>query len=467
MEEKLITVATMLFILSMISERVVTFFKLWCVTGNSFLFGIVSSEIDTSVKSDDPVKENKREKAILSINLSISFLIALISKASLFEMFTYEKGSDLEFLLGWDFNSLDTYKFFSILIGCGLTACFISLGSKFWHDMLDMLFYAKNLKEKLVDKATYEITTLKQLDEYIETDYYELAQACWEQNKDKINSLPNIVNSFVAFSSNLPNSKPVIILNSSLKNGGSYPPSFSAELNSGKPISVRTVVVYDYDIPTIHFGSGNNVFEQNHAQVNGTICCAVSRKNKNYLLTCAHVLTGGINKIKPTNKKGWISSPIADDSCSNDINGNPIGTWSYGLIDDSYDIALIEINENTQLVDNDIKEVEVNVENQTRKAIWVNGNINKKSGFVISFTKDATEFKYNGNSHHLKNLLMISKNNIGSGLLKSLTVGGDSGALVYLTKEKKALGMVVGGNKQYTFAIPMTDILKKTETNLT
>jgi hypothetical protein len=64
----------------------------------------------------------------------------------------------------------------------------------------------------------------------------------------------------------------------------------------------------------------------------------------------------------------------------------------------------------------------------------------------------------------LKGLLVLSKN--GADYFKSLTVGGDSGALVYLTKEKKALGMVVGGNTQYTYAIPFSGILNETKTTL-
>jgi V8-like Glu-specific endopeptidase len=379
-------------------------------------------------------------------------------------MFTYDGKSDLKFLLGWDFASLDPHKFFSIFIGCGLTACFISMGSKFWHDMLDMLFYAKNLKEKLVDAETYKINNLKKRVAYIETEYYEMAQACLEQNKDKIEGLANIVDSFVGFNSHLPDAKPVIILNSSLKSGGSYPTSFSAQLSTGH-ITVEVVVIYDYEMPTIQFGSGDNVFEQNHAQVNGTICCALRGKNKNYFLTCAHVLTGGINKIKPANKKGWISNPIIDDSCSNNNDGNPFGTWSYGLIDGFYDIALIEINPDTEPVINEINQFEADSKNQTRKGICVNGNINKKSGFVISYKKDSTEFKYNGSTHHLKNLLVLSKNLTEP--FKSLTIGGDSGAIVYLINEKKALGMVVGGNSQYTFAIPLAGILEETETTLT
>jgi hypothetical protein len=372
MLSKSIAIATMFFILSLISERFITWFKLYFFKkGNTLLWIFFKWDKDYSVKTDDPVFEKEREQRILLLNIALSILIAFLIHANLFNILnqdgkTTSKLGWEEYQLKFDIDEIGSFLF--ELFGCIFAGLLMSLGSKFWHDTLDLLFYTKNLKEKLVDAETHKVNNLKQLDEYVETEYYELAQLCWEKNKDKINNLPNIVNSFIGFDSNLPDAKPVIILNSSLKSDGSYPTTFNADLSSGKPISVKTIVVYNYDIPEIHFGSGNNIFEQNNAQMNGTICCRVSRNNKNYFLTCAHVLTGGINKVKPPNKKGWITNPSQDDSYSNDNNGDPIGTWSYGQIDDSYDVALIEININTDS-DNDIHEFESDVEHQARKAI--------------------------------------------------------------------------------------------------
>jgi hypothetical protein len=462
MYEKLTMVATMLFILSMISERVVTFFKLWCVEGNSFLFFIVPKALDTSKKYEDATLENKRQRAILSINLTISFFIALISNASLFKMFTYDSETDVNFLLGWDFASLDLHAFGSMLVGCALTACFISLGSKFWHDMLDMLFYAKNLKEKLVDKATYEATSLKNLEQYLETNSYELAKIALEQNKIFIDSLSGIVNCYVGFSSD---SKPVIILNSTLPFGGSYPHSLNGKLNYGQPFTVRTEIIYSYEIPKLHLNSGDNVYEQNNAYVNGTICCAVSKNNTEYLLTCAHVLTGGISQVTNTDSEGWLLNPTEKDIYSNDSNENAIGSWKYGEINNLFDAALIEIDLEIGAITNPVHSFESYPEEQLHKKVFVNGDINKSEGYVIGYQKQKIDFHYNGNTHQLKELIIISKNTIGN--LKSLTEGGDSGALVYLTQEKKALGMVVGGNSQYTYAIPIERILSRTKTILT
>ncbi|WP_163409763.1 hypothetical protein [Flavobacterium ajazii] len=380
-------------------------------------------------------------------------------------MFTYDtdnKNNDVAFLLGWDFATLTPYTFGSILIGCALTACFISLGSKFWHDMLDMLFYAKNLKEKLVDKATYETASLKNLEQYLETNSYELAKIALEQNKIVIDSLSGIVNSFVGFSSN---SKPVIILNSTLPSGGSYPQSLKARLNYGQPYAVPTEIRYSYETPKLHLNSGDNVYEQNNAYVNGTICCAVSKNNTEYLLTCAHVLTGGVIQVANTDNEGWLLSPAEKDIYSNDNNDSTIGSWKYGEINNLFDAALIEVDLEIGSIINPVHTLESYPEEQLHKKVFVNGDINKSEGYMIGYQKQKIDFHYNGNTHQLKELIVLSKNTVGN--LQSLTEGGDSGALVYLTQEKKALGMVVGGNSQYTYAIPLERILKRTKTILT
>lgn len=465
MYEKLTMVAIMLFILSMISERVVTFFKLWCTEGNSFLFFIVPKALDTSKKYEDEILENKRQRAILSINLTISFFIALISNASLFKMFTYDDKTDVNFLLGWDFETLDLHTFGSMIVGCALTACFISLGSKFWHDMLDMLFYAKNLKEKLVDKATYQANNIKQLDEYIQTDYYDLARLCLEQNEAKLTKLPGFVDCFVG-NSQIPNDdKPAIIILSFLNESNEYPSILEATLNSGKTFTIKVQVNYNFSTPTIHLGYSDDIYEVNNADVSGTICCTVKKDNNMFFLTCAHVFTGGLSNVPQDNDRGWFIDTVADDVSSFDNNNVSIGSWCFGQITNSLDIALVDINDTTEVADNPAKTHEFYSDQLLRKSVSVNGNVNKTNAVVAGFTKKNIDFEYNGSTHALTNLIMIKKSNDGPP--ESVTEKGDSGALVFLDDGKKALGMVVGGYEQYTYLIPMSRILHATKTTLT
>ncbi|MGQ2985286.1 hypothetical protein [Flavobacterium sp.] len=467
--DKLTAVATMLFILSMISERVVTFIKLWCTEGRTFLFFVVPKEVDTSAKMNDAAAEAKRSRSILAINLTVGFFIALCAKASLFDMFSFtpDEAGVWNHLFSWEDENIFAEGGFerlvSILFGCALTGSFISLGSKFWHDLLDLLLEAKNLKAKLVDKHTYEFENTKQLDEYINADHNELARIAIEQNKQKIAVLPGVENYFVGISSDPSFRRPVIILHSSLSSGGTYPPSFKAKLPSGKDFEVKAEVVYGFTIPRAYINSGDSVCNIATAQTSGTICCTVSRGDKKYLLTCAHVMTGGLSSVSAAVDKGWFSSPLPDDASSADIGYGSLGSWAYGVIDSGFDVALIDSEQYTDPVPNATYPPPFR-EDMKHEEVFVNGNLNQKYGYIIGFTSHEIPFQYNGGTFRHARLIQIAANRSNDPV--SLTDPGDSGALVYRTKDKVAIGMVIGGNGQFTYLIPMNTILDNTQTKL-
>ena len=466
MTDKLIAATILLFILSMISERMVTFIKLWCVDGKRFLFWVVPKDIDTSTPSDDPATEVRRTRAILAINLTVSILVALVAKASLFDIFNLSKDTDVSSFLGWEITDIASWeRFGSIVVGCLLTGSFISLGSKFWHDLLDLLLQVKDLKEKMVDVETYKVNNLKEFDEFMQSDYHELAKKCLEQNKSKIEALAGIEDYFVGLSSVPGSRKPVIILHSSLASGGAYPTVYQGKLESGKIFTVSVETLYGFEMPVIHLESGDSLCSSNFADRPGTACCNVTKNGVKYILTCAHVLTGGAPTIVPDNENGWITNPIPDDTLSEENNFHPVGSWSFGLISNELDVALVQ----TEL---DIESA-VNIKNTppvyelglNGKEVFVNGKMNRVKGFVSGFSEKGIGFQYNGDTVVLKNLILLSKNRLAltTGLL---TEGGDSGAMVYLLNDKTALGMVVGGNSHFTYIMPMASILKTTQSKL-
>lgn len=471
--DKLIAISTMLFILSMISERVVTYIKLWCIKGRSFLFIIVPAEVDTCEKSDDPEEEAKRSRSILAINLTVGFLIALLAKASLFDMFSFSattiEDDAWNKLFSWPMEKYSlSFEFagrlLSILFGCMLTGSFISLGSKFWHDLLDLLLETKNLKRKLSDRQTYEFNTTKELDEYIATDYNELAKICLEQNKEKIELLPGVINYFIGISSDPSKRIPVIKIDSSLASGGNYPSELSGKLDSGKTFKVRVEVVYGLGQPKIHFGGGNNICNTQSANIEGTICCGVQKNDKNYFLTCAHVLNGGLSTVDKENTEGWFIDIIQDDSISADMNYDAIGSWKYGVINTSLDIALVETDVEIDSINKGNPASSIYKPEMNHQEIFVNGNKNQQLGYVVGYLWKEIDFEYNGSTLKHNGLIMVSANK--SAYPAAITEPGDSGSLVYLTSDKTPLGMVLGGNDQYTYVIPMQTILTVTKTNL-
>jgi hypothetical protein len=428
-------------------------------------------------KSDagDLIVEDKTtvEREVTILSFIIGFIVAYSFNAHLFGLL------DTKPHLGWGDGKplfVETVKFplpnpelFSFdamkAVGFVLTAFFLAFGSKFFHDLLDTLLQVKEYKRKMNDRETYQVSNIKQFDEYFYTDYLQLAKICLEQNKATVAALPNLGAYFVGVSSDPLNRRPVIILHSTLQNNAGYPPSFQGRLDSGKIYNVKTEVVYGFTEPEIHLDPGDSISHKDFSHTPGTICCCVKDNQRTYLLTCAHVMTGGAPVVTVTTTNGWVNLKTPDDTKSADTKFAPIGTLAFALIDNELDAALSETTEVIRPV------VNINVppadytDALNGAEVRIEGKLNKTQAFVQGYSQEPIKFRYSGGSHKLGGLILISNNNIGTPV--TATQKGDSGAMVYLVKDRVALGMVIGGNSQYTYVIPLSRILLRTKTQLT
>src|SRR5690349_7220797 len=106
-----VTIVTILFTLSLISERVSNLIKL-CFES-------------LSVRRYQPSLEKQRERNILLLALVSGLLVAFIAGADLFVLV-----NECRLLRSAEFSGQN-------VPGIILTGFFVSLGSKFWHDVLD------------------------------------------------------------------------------------------------------------------------------------------------------------------------------------------------------------------------------------------------------------------------------------------------------------------------------------------
>ncbi|WP_300665509.1 hypothetical protein [Fluviicola sp.] len=152
--EKLITLATALFTLSLVSERVINWFKLYFGQKGKQLLFFSSKEEDISKQSDDPVVNADRERKIVGLNITLCIIVALLMNANVFDLLSLKDPTEH---FGWKdivWKSGTSPLIVTILysfIGCVLTGFCMSVGSKFWHDTLDMLLYAKNMRKKALE----------------------------------------------------------------------------------------------------------------------------------------------------------------------------------------------------------------------------------------------------------------------------------------------------------------------------
>ncbi len=127
--ESAIKITIVLLILSLITEKFNGFIKMYTPS--------------LAKKALDECDERKREKIIQNLAIIVGVIISFVSNADFFQLVG---GKDL---VHWsDPNVHINIKSF---FGCLLSGLFLSQGSKFFHDLLDTLLYAKNMKKGLIE----------------------------------------------------------------------------------------------------------------------------------------------------------------------------------------------------------------------------------------------------------------------------------------------------------------------------
>lgn len=163
--EKFITLVTALLTLSLIAEKIIDWVKLYFGQKGKKLLLFSNRDEDISKKSDDPMQNAVRERKIIGLNIVLCALIALIMNANIFDLLSAGEPTQH---LGWKNIRLNggeairntseifgmTYFIFYTLIGCTLSGFCMSLGSKFWHDLLDLLQSIKDIRK---NKAMQEV----------------------------------------------------------------------------------------------------------------------------------------------------------------------------------------------------------------------------------------------------------------------------------------------------------------------
>ncbi|SEP24113.1 Trypsin-like peptidase domain-containing protein [Flavobacterium sp. CF108] len=459
-----IQIATIFFILSLVSERFITWFKLYFFKkGNTLFWYFFNWEKDYSVKTDDPVFEKEREQRILLLNISLNIIIAFLIHANIFTILHDDPLKYLSWKDITDNKETKTLSSFYEISGCIFGGLLISLGSKFWHDTLDMLFYTKNLKEKLGDKETYKIETLKELDEWIAITEADIVKKVFEENRDILKNIPDVISVGIGHNNN---SKYIEVVTTN--NPHLIPNSLPYYLpnNTVRKVDIKVVVSSPISTFSNSIKSGSDIANNKTKDNFGTLGLVVKAKNgksKNMVLTCYHVVIDENHNYQEFDYQiaGEIIHPHGDE-------GVVIGKLNFGIRNNEIDAALISIDPNITTSNvNEFGEISTirtiaYEERYSNIKVMVNGynkRSNSKKGIVRSLYNSATiNYKISNNKKEpweLNNLIAISDEEG-----KSITFGGDSGAAV-LDEQNRVIGIVVGGNSELTYAIPIATIFNQ------
>ncbi len=139
-----------------------------------------------------------------------------------------------------------------------------------------------------------------------------------------------------------------------------------------------------------------------------------------------------------------------------DSGATLLGQWSYGYQDAYFDVALIEPE---TVVVATIQTCGMNgimtyADIQPDLPVEMNGAVSGKLTGVILGTNVSTQIAYENMLVTMENLIKLSHI---PGIEGPFSKAGDSGSLLY-TPDGIAVGMVIGGNEQYTYAVSMEKV---------
>lgn len=163
----LISITLTLFMLSLITEKISNFIKLYFPN----VFGR---------KGVDEESEKRRERKIQLLSGVTGITVALLCNADFFYMIRSEGA-----MIPWmDYENVT----FRGIMGCVISGLFLSQGSKFFHDLLDVLLYYKNVKKTLYNKQEIENSILSS-GAAMNADEFIAAVKAEDRNDDPDNNL--------------------------------------------------------------------------------------------------------------------------------------------------------------------------------------------------------------------------------------------------------------------------------------
>jgi len=433
-----------LLILSLITEKIANFIKL--------------QKESWANKKDSELEEKIREKQIQTITLIVGIVVALVAKANLFLLF------NKDFNLFWS-NIPEGESIVSNIIGSIVSGIFLSLGSKFFHDLLDMLLQVKNLKRKLNDKADWEFSNLATVDNYLLEDESNRIENTLLPYKTKLMQIENVV----SVSSIFEKEKPIlqVHVNSKFSSEDLIPKKVFYTNFKNSQREVQVVLIKDFEPAsqgTIYPSSNirnSNPYPNNTGSLGGKVFDEIT--NEEYFISCYHVVKSPShdwNNFQPNGNETIINI--------NDNNSN-CGIILKAILDDEVDISIMKpingYNIKSGISGIGTPYFSRSLNNNDKRfgtKVKMNGMV---SGFSVGSIRDISlpvRITYiDGSVNLLNNIIFIQA-------LSNDTFSkpGDSGSFV-VDEYNYLIGVLVGGYLNTSYVIPIETILKKTKTKIT
>lgn len=464
----LITVLFTLFLASTVNERIIEFIKLQYP--NLYL------------KSTDQEEELKRHKRVWWVAFGTGVFTSMFMEID-FEFLTTGGGLKIKTLSNiLEFTS-PTDETPMRIGGFLLSSLFLSMGSKFWHDLLDIVLFAKNAKRKLSEFDPNSVRNINQVNQFGAADDYEMALKALEGHRKELEKTYQGASFSVSWEKINGREKlcVFVITNENTRNTN------EKQINS---IRYVTDTGYVYTFPIVEvvtqeaeilndssdsITAGGVLFNEARQNNKGTFGCIVKDQRdgckENQILTCYHCVKADGHRWEEFNSNGKNKKVMYEEtknSGSHKFAGEIL--WAYR--DGFMDIAVIKPDKSefikdfprtTKLTIPSGHRAVSKEDDYKKTRIWFSGITSGNSeGHIIIHKNDKVRVKYSDNDKvFLYDLIVFSK--YASEPFEAPCKKGDSGAIIMDASDFTALGMIVAADDKFGYAIPMEDILKKHE----
>lgn len=472
-ENLLVTIVITLFILSLISERLANFLKLnlqSLIERFSWFRGMFEDKkgnkrFNFRTPEIDPECEKLRERGIMNIAILCGIFTAVLTGADLFYLIA--SGGVIEYrklnVSSFELNRILRWSVLGHIIGFVATGFFISLGSKFWHDLLDIVLYTSNLKRKIADPRTYQGQTIAEIEEFLNLTPIQLAELAEKQHGNEFRERPGVLD--VTYGVREVSGRITDVLLVYVREGSNIDiqPSVSVRLESGRTVSVPTLVIATDGQPKVQFSIGDSI-HRSDSHFSGSFACLLEGNDGRgkpgvFGLTCNHVFTDR----NAENLGGWLPDPTQEVM----VDGNVVGKWWYGLLNHRVDIALVKLDAPDDYNPGNFNNLSKTPRLVTKKdvnklPVKMQGALSQTTGFLVGLVEGDRELKYGNSNFKIKGLLEVAHNTTPH-VPVAISKEGDSGALVYDFQDNP-VGLLVAGDSMHSYVIPFTAVLEQLKT---
>lgn len=448
--DSMIALAGILFILSMINERIANFIKLQF--SDKKIIGIPLGNLKE--KKELEGEEDDRARRIILLNIIVGTIVSLLLRADLINIIAHIDQPSAG--IGWANFEDNLFNWLSLLPGCILTGCFLSLGSKFWHDLLDLLLYTKDLKGQLLQ-------TNAKPNALNEAALLNLEVAADQFKQDTI-QIENVTTVALNSESNIPFME--VYTGKDFKPTSLIPPKLFYLDQQNKQRSIEVKIIPDFD-PTTHselWPSDSILNAQPYPNNRGSIGGKVydQTTNEPYFISCYHVVKS------PSHN--WTFTANGNELVNTHETNSHCGELVKAIRDNEIDAAIMKAKNGFVIKDGingigaatAVRDLSADDKRlKTKVRIYSGMSQELKVGYVsdLNVPADIRYFKDDHSNemvYHRMNKLIFIKSIDAS----PFSQGGDSGSFV-IDEYNYIIGMIVGGRGTRSFVVPINPILNK------